>query len=429
MSNVPQRIPLPHDIAAWQEFARTLSDADLRVFRMLLLQRWLGLADRELVAEVEDRLSLRRFCGIAAEGAVPQTKELADLRYKLMRPDHAGELRDAADLWTAPDDEPLISVVSPAYRAEAIIDTFVRSVGEALSAITANYEIVLVEDGSPDETWEQIAIACTADPRVRGVRLSRNFGQHKAITAGLETARGRWVVVMDCDLQDDPAFIAELFAKACEGHDVVLTTRPRRAHGWIKNLCARAFAMAMNRLSEGTPSDPLIGGFSMLSRRAVDAFRQIHDVHRHYLSVVRWLGFETGYVQVEHRPRHSGSSSYTPLKLIRHAIDGWISHSNRLLYTSVALGFTCLALAVTATIAIVVLYFTHGFMPGWPSLVVLILLSTGMVLVSLGVLGIYIGKIFDQVRARPLFIVEETRNVQEPARVAPAILRHTRREE
>jgi dolichol-phosphate mannosyltransferase len=315
--------------------------------------------------------------------------------------------RDAFNRWS---DVPVISVVSPVYRAEDIVDEFVRQVREALEQVTADFEIVLVEDGSGDGTWPRIAAACAADPRVKGIKLSRNFGQHYAITAGLEHARGAHVVVMDCDLQDDPVFIADLYAKAREGYDVVLTAQRQRAQGLFKRLSARLFARSIAWMAGGDGHDWLVGGYSMLSRHAVDSLLRMRDVHRHYLSLIRWLGLPTAHLPVVHRPRYSGKSSYTFPRLVRHAIDGWVSHSNRLLYLSVALGFSFLVVAIALVIAILILYFVHGFAPGWPSLVVLILTCTGVLLMSAGVLGLYVGKIFDQVRARPLYVIERTLN-------------------
>lgn len=382
----------------------------LPLLKLLLLQHWLALPDEDLIAEVADRLSLRRFCGFDETEALPNAVALRAFRDELTAR-HPGLLRELADRWTpAGTGEPLLSIVSPVYQAEAIIDEFVRTVKSALENVTSNFEIVLVEDGGGDGSWARIAAACAADPRVKGIKLTRNFGQHQAITAGLEHARGKWVAVMDSDLQDDPKFLADLFAKAREGFDVVLTSRTGRAHSSMKNGFARLFTGVLNRLTGASSADPLVGGYSMLSRRAVEAFKKIADRHRHYLLLVRWLGFEIAYVPVVHRPRHQGRSSYTFGKLIRHAIDGWVSHSNRLLYASVALGFSFLAAAIAGTLLVVTLYFVRGFAPGWPSLVVLILVSTGSILVSLGVLGLYVGRIFDQVRARPLYVVERTLN-------------------
>ncbi len=382
----------------------------LPLLKLLLLQYWLALPDEELLAEVADRLSLRRFCGFNERTPIPGVERLRAFRRELTAQD-LSLVRELAERWApAEADEPLLSIVSPVYRAEAIIDEFVRAVKHALENVTSNFEIVLVEDGGGDGSWASIAAACAADPRVKGIKLTRNFGQHQAITAGLEHARGKWVAVMDCDLQDDPQFLGDLFTKAREGFHVVLTSRTNRAHSSVKNGFARLFTGVLNRLAGPSSADPLVGGYSMLSRRAVEAFRQIADRHRHYLLLVRWLGFDIAYVPVVHRPRRHGRSSYTFGKLIRHAIDGWVSHSNRLLYASVGLGFSFLAAAILGTLLVVTLYFVRGFAPGWPSLVVLILVSTGSILVSLGVLGLYVGRIFDQVRARPLYVVERTLN-------------------
>jgi len=400
--------------AQWPAIAAELPEVPhaLPLFKMLALQRWLDVSDGELVAEVGDRLSLRSFCGFDSSAQLPSIQTLAGFRSHLAstRP----ELLDAfTGRWS---DVPAISVVSPVYRAEGIVDEFVRQVTAALQQITPDFEIVLVEDGSGDGTWPGVAAACAADPRVKGIKLSRNFGQHYAITAGLDHARGAHVVVMDCDLQDDPVFIADLYAKAGEGYDVVLTAQRQRAQGLFKRVSARLFARSIGWMAGGDGHDWLVGGYSMLSRHAVDSLLRMRDVHRHYLSLIRWMGLPTAYLPVVHRPRHSGKSSYTFPRLVRHAIDGWVSHSSRLLYLSVALGFTFLVAAVASITVIIVLYFVRGFAPGWPSLVVLILTCTGAILISLGVVGIYIGKIFDQVRGRPLYIVERTLNEPSSAR-------------
>jgi glycosyltransferase involved in cell wall biosynthesis len=389
----------------WPALAGTLPPVDgaLPLFRMLAVQRWLDLSDEELIAEIDDRQSLRRFCGFDESQPIPSTAQLVAFRDALAGDVLQSFLRRHANV-------PLISVVSPVYRAENLVDEFVRQVRAALEQITADFEIVLVEDGSNDGTWLRIAAACASDTRVRGIKLSRNFGQHYAITAGLEHARGEHAVVMDCDLQDDPAFIAELYGKAREGYDVVLTAQRQRAQGLFKRMTARLFARSLAWMDGGDGHDWLVGGYSMLSRQAVDTLLTMRDVHRHYLSLIRWLGLPTAHIPVVHRPRHAGKSSYTFARLVRHAIDGWVSHSNRLLYLSVALGFSFLVAAIALVAVVLIVYFTHGFAAGWPSLVVLILTCTGVLLMSSGVLGIYVGKIFDQVRGRPLYVIERTLN-------------------
>ena len=162
---------------------------------------------------------------------------------------------------------PLISVVSPVYRAEGTVAELVRRIGEAVTPLTESFEIVLVDDGSPDRAWERIEECCRAEPRVVGVRLSRNFGQHPAITAGLAHARGDWVVVMDCDLQDNPSYIPELYRHALEGYDIVYTIKEKREHGAVKNWFAGQFARVSNWLSSGDTADPRIGAYSLISRR------------------------------------------------------------------------------------------------------------------------------------------------------------------
>jgi dolichol-phosphate mannosyltransferase len=315
---------------------------------------------------------------------------------------------------------PRISVVSPVFRAEETVGELVRRVREGVTAITDDFELVLVDDGSPDQTWDRIEECCREDPRVKGVKLSRNFGQHPAITAGLAHARGDWVVVMDCDLQDNPSYIPELYSRALDGYDIVYTIKEKREHGAVKNWFAGQFARVSNWLSSGDTADPRIGAYSLVSRRVVEAFLRIHDVHRHYLVLLRWLGFPSTAITVRHEQRFAGRSSYSFLSLIRHAINGIVSHSDRLLYLSVAVGFSFLCISLLGIVYLVVAYLESGFRAGWTSIIVLILLCTSMILLSIGTAGIYIGKIFEQVKQRPLYLVEQVRSapadrVREPS--------------
>ena len=306
-----------------------------------------------------------------------------------------------------------ISVVSPVYRAEAIVDELVRRLKVSLSALTENYEIILVEDGGPDHSWDRIVSNAAADQRVRGIRLSRNFGQHLAITAGLFHANGERVVVMDCDLQEDPADISKLMAEADKGNDVVLTKKRNRKHAGWKNAGAALYGALNNWLSDSPFSTPTteVGAFSLLSRKVVEQFRRIQDYHRHYLLVVRWLGFNTSYIEIDHSERFAGRSSYSLSKLIRHAIDGITSQSTRLLRISIGLGFVFCLASIAAIAWILVAYWLHGFREGWASLAVLILFSTGINLLCLGIIGLYLGRTFEQVKGRPLFIVDTSVNL------------------
>jgi len=309
---------------------------------------------------------------------------------------------------------PLLSIVSPVYASAEIVAPLVERIVAAVAPLTADFEIVLVEDGSPDDSWAQIVAVAQSEPRVYGLRLSRNFGQHAAITAGLAHARGNYVVVMDCDLQDDPAYIPVLLGKSREGFDIVLTRKANRRHAWHRNLAARGFAAVFNLLSGHRPADPQVGGYSILSREVVDAFLQVHDVHRHYLLILGWLGFRTAIVPVEHHPRHSGCSTYTFRRLARHALEGITSQSTLLLKFAIGIGFTYFCAAVIGAAYLCIRYFLHHYLAGWASTVVLLLASTGLILMAIGILGIYIGNIFEQVRRRPIYLVQDRVNLTPP---------------
>jgi len=308
---------------------------------------------------------------------------------------------------------PLLSVVSPVYNAAAIVPELVRRICRAVEPITHDFEIVLVEDGSPDASWEAIAIECRKDARVKGVRLSRNFGQHAAITACLAHATGMHAVVMDCDLQDDPVFISALYAKAREGFDVVFARRRERRFAFWKNLTARTF-YALFRWLSGVDYDARIGAYSIISRQVVEAFLQFGDYRRGYVLVLGWLGFRQAYVEVEHAERHSGESSYSVWGLVRHGLTIALTYSDKPLHVSIYLGLVLSLVSFAVGGLVVIWYFTSkvGQMAlGWSSLVVSLLFLGGLILMSLGVIGLYLGRVFEQVKHRPIFLVQKTENL------------------
>jgi len=308
---------------------------------------------------------------------------------------------------------PYISVVSPIYLAETIVDELVKRIKDEVSIITQEYEIILVEDGSSDKSWEKIEENCEVDKRVKGIKLSRNFGQHYAITAGLQKSRGNYIVVMDCDLQENPKYIHKLVDKANDGNDIVLTIHKNREHGIIKNIFSIIFHRVFNWLvgNKNLRSGAQYGALSLLTRKVVQAFSEFNDYHRHYLSMIRWLGFTKTEIIVEHEQRFSGKSSYTLKKLITLAIDGIVSQTEKLLRYSIYTGFLFAIIGFIAITYIVLLYFYQGFQSGWASTVVLIIFSTGLILMSLGIVGIYIGKIFEQTKNRPLYLIDQTINI------------------
>lgn len=306
-----------------------------------------------------------------------------------------------------------ISVVSPVYKAERIMPELVRQIGNALQQITSDYEIVLVEDGSPDQSWEAIEHECAGNSHVKGIKLSRNFGQHYAITAGIHNAEGDYVIVMDCDLQDDPAYIRDLYQKAREGYDIVYTIKEERRHSFFKNMTARLFNSLFNWLidNKSWKSSSQVGSYSLLSRKVVESFRNYKDYRRHYLMVLRWLGFRSAFIQIEHKQRYEGKSSYNLSKLLHHAIDGITSQSDKLLRMTVVLGFFMSIAAFVGGLYIFIRSLISPFQSGWASLSILILFVGGLIITTIGISGIYIGKIFEQTKGRPLFIIDKKVNL------------------
>ncbi len=307
--------------------------------------------------------------------------------------------------------QPLISIVSPVYKAEFIVHELVKRIVEETSKITSDFEIVLVEDCGPDHSWARIAEEAAADTRVKGIRLSRNFGQQYAITAGLDAARGDYVVVMDCDLQDNPKYIADLYTKALEGNDIVYTKKNERKHSAIKNLLAGFFFWVFNFLTNNQRADSKTGAFSMLSRKAVNAFRSVKEYHRHYLMILRSIGFKSDHIVVIHEERFEGKTSYSLAKLISLAINGIASQSDKLLRLSISLGFALFFISILWSSYLIYLYFSYNIPAGYTSIMVMLLLSTGLIMMSIGITGLYISKIFDQVKSKPLYIIDKTINV------------------
>lgn len=310
-----------------------------------------------------------------------------------------------------------ISVVVPVYGCADCLGELHRRLADTLEPMGVEYELVLVDDGSPDGAWSRLAEIAARDERVLAVRLSRNFGEEAAIAAGLSRARGRFTVVMDCDLQDAPEDIPRMHAKALEGYEVVLTRRSERGHGRRRVLASRLYFRLMSRLFGGAV-DPETGNFSMVSRKVVEAIQLLGDSDRHYRAILAWVGFRQTAIEVEHAPRFAGSSAYGVRALVRHAADGVFFQSATLMRYIVYAGLVWALVGVGLALFFVLSYLLSDFTyPGWTSLAVLLLLSTGFLTLTLGVAGLYIGRIFRQVKGRPLFVVdEELSRERDPAR-------------
>jgi dolichol-phosphate mannosyltransferase len=303
---------------------------------------------------------------------------------------------------------PGISVVTPVYKAEDCIEELYRRLRKTLEEIDPNFEIIMVEDGGGDASWQKIIAIASTDSRVHGIQLSRNFGQHHAIAAGLDSARGDWVVVMDCDLQDQPEEILVLYEAALQGYDVALGLRINRGDHFFRRMCSRVFYRAFNFLT-GMKFDRHVSGFCVLSRKAVDALCSIRESSRFLMAFVEWIGFPSIRVPVNHASRTRGKSSYSLGKLLLHALDAAVGFSSKPLFLAVFIGGIMSALSFFAGIWIIAQHFLGGLeTPGWASVMVSIWFVAGLIVLNLGVVGIYLGKVYEQTKGRPLYIVRRT---------------------
>ncbi|WP_292661641.1 glycosyltransferase family 2 protein [Nitratifractor sp.] len=301
-----------------------------------------------------------------------------------------------------------ISVVTPVYGcAESLPELYERLV-HTLEKITENFEIIMVNDASPDNAWDIIRELATKDSRVRGIDLSRNFGQHRAITAGLDYVSGEWIVVMDCDLQDQPEEILKLYSKANEGYDIVVGRRVVRRDGFFKKLGSRLFYKLYNYLTDSNV-DNAIGNFGIYSSKVIQSIRRFREQNRSFGLFVLWTGFRRAEIEIAHASRRRGKSSYTLSKLINLAIDSIVAHSNKPLQLSVKFGFSLSFFAILYSVWLVLKYFIWDYhVQGWTSLIVSVYFLAGLIIGSIGMVGLYIGKIFDEVKQRPLYIIRET---------------------
>jgi len=303
-----------------------------------------------------------------------------------------------------------LSIVSPVYRGEEFIERLIEELVREVSPITENFEIILVDDGYPDKSWSIIKRRAAVNSKVIGVKLSRNFGQHIAINAGLEKARGDWVVVMDCDLQDRPDQIPKLMEKALTGFDYVFAQRVSRKDTFFKKASSRLFYSVLGYLTD-TKQDASIANFGVFSRMVIDAVLEIGDQKRYFPNFVRWVGFNGTAVPVEHGKREHNKSSYSFSALFSLALDTIINFSNKPLKLAVMGGLCLSALAFLLVVYTLISYFSGRIeVLGYTSLIVFMLLSTGLIITIVGVAGLYIGAIFEKVKGRPQYYIQETVN-------------------
>ncbi|MDO9267377.1 MAG: glycosyltransferase [Sulfurimonas sp.] len=303
-----------------------------------------------------------------------------------------------------------ISVISPVYGCRESIQELYEKVTATLQKICSSYEIIFVNDNCPQNSWEVISAIAKNDKNVKAIKLSRNFGQHYAITAGIDYCSGNYVVVMDCDLQDKPQEIEKLYKKALEGYDIVYGRRVERQDSFFKSFSSKLFHKTLEYFTE-SEHDHTIGNFGIYSKKVINALKNLKEKSRDFLLLVKIVGFKKTAIDVEHDARAYGQSSYTLSKMISLAVDSIVSHSNKPLKLIIQLGLMVSMLSFFVAVGLVVAHFTYGFsVEGWTSLMVSMFFLFGLLFGILGVIGLYIGKIFDQVKNRPLYIVDEIIN-------------------
>ncbi len=302
-----------------------------------------------------------------------------------------------------------LSVVTPVYKADGIINTLVNLVTEECRLIADKFEIILVNDGSPDNSWNTIKEIAMINKNVLGVNLSRNFGQHAAINAGLDIAKGDCVIVMDCDMQHHPKYIPELVNKIKEGYDIVFTTTTKRSHSLFKNILSAMYHRIYNYLTE-LGSNFNYTTYSIASKKIIDVYKTLDEYNSHYLPKLQWLGFKQTTIPIEHLKRENSKSSYNLKSLFIEGIKGLTSNSVKLLRLNVFAGLLLSAVSFIAIAVIIAMYFISGFLAGWASVTVLIMFSLGIILTSIGITGLYIGQTYEQVKKRPQYIISDTVN-------------------
>ena len=306
---------------------------------------------------------------------------------------------------------PEFSVIIPAYNEQEVIEESYKRLTAVMSQINEPYELLFIDDGSRDNTASILARICESDPNVKLLRFSRNFGHMPAITAGMDYAGGSAILVIDADLQDPPELFPKMIEKWREGYDVVYGKRSeRKGETAFKKMSAGLYYRFLRRMTDvDLPVDT--GEFRLIDRKVCDAIKRIKEKNRYIRGLVSWVGFRQTAVEYVREKRFAGETKYPFTKMIKFAMDGITSFSYKPLKLAAHLGFTISALSFFYLI--IVLYqrlFTQTTTTGWASMVAVVLFSQGIVLMVLGLMGEYIGRIFEEIKDRPIYIIKEILN-------------------
>lgn len=302
-----------------------------------------------------------------------------------------------------------ISIVCPVYGCSQVLRELCDRAIAAVEPL-GSYEIILVFDCSEDHSWETISNLASENVRIKALRLSRNFGQHHAIMAGLEHVNGKWVVVMDCDLQDRPEEIPALYTKATEGFEIVVAQRMVRRDSRVKRLASRAFYGMFGYMTD-TPQDPTIGNYGIYHCRVVDAVLRMGDHLLYFPAMVKWVGFESTVLPVTHAAREYGHSSYSYRQLARLAANNIMGFSDKPLRLTVKIGALMSALSLGVAGFYLVRYMQGAITePGYASLILSVWLLGSALIFIIGMVGLYVGHVFERVKSRPMYIVKDRLN-------------------
>lgn len=301
----------------------------------------------------------------------------------------------------------ILSIVSPVYNASAMLNELVDRISACCLELGLSYEIILVNDYSTDDSWEIIKEISKKNKFIKGINLSRNFGQHYAITAGLDNAEGDWIVVMDCDLQDRPEEIKKMYFKSQEGYDVVLGQRKVRKDKFLKKLSSLFFYKALGYLT-GIKQDSSIANFGIYSKKVIDSVCSMKESIRYFPTMVKWVGYRQISIPIEHNERLNGESSYNLKKLIKLATDIILANSEKPLRIMVKFGLLIFSFSVFIAFYFLIMWYNGKIkILGYTSLIISFWLLSGLIIATLGIVGLYVGKTFEGVKKRPVYIIKE----------------------
>ena len=300
-----------------------------------------------------------------------------------------------------------ISIVIPLYKSEKYIRELYERTVKTIKTLTVNYEILFIDDCYNDNALHISLDLLKEDKNLKIIKLSRNFGQHAAINAGISNADGEWIIVMDSDLQDLPEEIPKLYQKALEGYEVVLAKRVNRKDFFIKRISSFFFSKIATYLS-GFNVDYTTSNFGIYSKRVIEQYKKLPESKLFFPFVIQWLGFKTFKLEVDHSLRSLDSSSYTLSKLLNLACDSIVYSSTKPLILSIKIGIFISAISFSYSLYIILKKLLYGIpVSGWASLISSIWFLSGLIICAIGVLGAYTGKVFDETKKRPMYIIEK----------------------